>query len=541
MAFRLAFTQARSVVMALYVAALMGVSQPALGNAANARSLCAAAPEAPGCGTGQAECATCHTGAPSLNPYGSCLKDAIGRAGSVDAAIKAVMRNDCDGDGASNFDEFVSGTAPGVADESQKSRPGDDRSCDARGAGSGYNLCGYDHDYAYKRVYQDFCGISPTFEAFQEFKELPLTDKEQRIASTVDACMKSNFWRGKGGILWDMAGVKVRPLSVIKAGDDGGEIPLADYYDDYNLYIYHHVDDADVRGVLTANYYVTRRDGAETSYTPTENVPLTTKKAGVLAVTGSFYNSTQQFVPKDKRSGVLSTSWAQNGLTMFASIPRSTAAHFYRVYLGLDISKNQGLVEPGSNFRLVDYDNKDVTRPACAACHRSLDALTYPFTKYNGLTFQILGRDINSAGGFVGGAVGGTVSLPPFLASIVQGGSSAFGGDLLLLGEYNENRMKILAKMNATTEPNLASTPSSGFILGRPVNTLPEWGRVAANSNEYARQIVHDYWRQLIGEEPNAETEDEFESLVENLKTKHNYRVRNLLLDLVTRDAYGAP
>ncbi|MBM4252132.1 MAG: hypothetical protein FJ146_09190 [Deltaproteobacteria bacterium] len=541
MAVRWALALRGAIVAISCLSLWLGGSQPAFGNAANARSLCAAAPDAPGCGTGQASCTTCHTGAPSLNPYGRCLKDALARSRTIEAAAKAVMNQDCDGDGIVNLEEFASGTEPGVADQGQNTRAKDERNCDARGAGSGYNLCGYDPDYAFKKVNADFCGNSPTFEAYQEFKELPLTEKEQRIAATVDSCMKSNFWRGKGGILWDMAGVKVRPLTVVKAGDDGGEIPLADYYDDYNLYIYHHIDDADARGVLTANYYVTRRDGGTTAYTPTENVALNGKKPGVLAVTGSFYNNMQQFVPKDKRAGVLSTSWAQNGLTMFASIPRSTAAHFYRVYLGLDISKNQGLVEPGSNFRLVDYDNKDVTRPACAACHRSLDALTYPFTKYNGLTFQILGRDINTAGGFVGGAVGGSVMLPPFLAGIVQSGSSLVGGDLLLLGEYNENRMRILAKMNATTEPNLAATPSSGFILGQAVNSLPEWGRVAANSKEYARQIVLDYWRYLIGEEPNAETEDEFESLVENLKTKHNYRVRNLLLDLVTRDAYGAP
>ncbi len=520
---------------------LVGGSQSAWANTANARSLCKVSPDAPGCGTGQAECATCHTGAPALNPYGSCVKEAVARSGSMEAAIKAVMRSDCDGDGTVNSEEFASGTSPGSANDSQKARNLDERSCDARGAGTGYNLCGYDHDYAYKRVHRDFCGVSPTYEAFSEFKNLPLTDKEKRIAATANECMKSNFWRGKGGVLWDMAGIKVRPLTVVKAGDDGGEIPLADYHDDYNLYIYHHLDDADVRGVLTADYFVTRQDGAQTAYRPTENVALNPKKPGVLAVTSSFYGSNQQFVPKEKRSGVLSTAWAANGLTMFASIPRSTAAHFYRVYLGLDISKNQGLIEPGANFRLVDYDNKDVTRPACAACHRSLDALTYPFTKYNGLTFQILGRDINSAGGFVGGAVGGSVSLPPFLASIVQGGTSAFGGDLLLLGEYNENRMRILAKMNAATEPNLAATPSTGFLLGRPVSTLPEWGRVAANSNEYARQIVHDYWKLLVGEEPTADTEDDFEALVDNLKTKHNYRVRDMLLEMIARDAYGAP
>ena len=510
-------------------------------NAANAKALCAVMPDAAACSGGQASCATCHTGAPALNAYGQCLKDAMSKSSGVEEALQKIMRQDCDGDGVSNSDELTAGTSPGQADQGRGDAAVDQWSCEDRGAGSGYNLCGYDHDFAFKRVYQNFCGVSPSFEVFNQFKQQSVSEKERQIAETASECMKSNFWRGKGGIIWDMAGVKVRPLSVIKTGDDAGDIPLADYYDDYNLYIYHQLDDADVRGVLTANYYITRRDGPTTTYNVVDSIPLNPKKPGVLAVTSSFYNNTQQFVPKDKRAGVLSTSWTQIGLTMFASIPRSTAAHFYRVYLGLDISKNEGLVDPGANFNLVDYDSKDVTRPACAACHRSLDALAYPFTRYNGLTFQILGKDINSAGGFVGGAVGGSVSLPPFLASVVSAGSSAFGGDLLLLGEYSDNRIKILSKMNAAIEPNLAGTPSAGAILGRSVSSLPEWGRVAANSNEFARNTVLDYWHLLIGTEPDGETQAEFDSLVENLKTKHNYRVREMLLDLITRDAYGAP
>jgi hypothetical protein len=70
---------------------------------------------------------------------------------------------------------------------------------------------------------------------------------------------------------------------------------------------------------------------------------------------------------------------------------------------------------------------------------------------------------------------------------------------------------------------------------------LPEWGRVAANSNEFARKTVLDYWMLLIGTEPDGETQADFDSLVENLKTKHKYHVREMLLDLITRDAYGAP
>ena len=68
---------------------------------------------------------------------------------------------------------------------------------------------------------------------------------------------------------------------------------------------------------------------------------------------------------------------------MFTSIPRTSAAQAYRAYLGYDISKMEGLQavvdEP------VDYDAKGVEAPDCAVCHRTLDPLTYPFSRYDGL------------------------------------------------------------------------------------------------------------------------------------------------------------
>jgi hypothetical protein len=535
-------------LVCMTVICLLGWLSQAAGvraNPANATALCAVVPNAPAChGGAQADCATCHTGAPALNAYGTCLKAAIAHSSSVENAISQIMNTDCDGDGRSNGDELKAGTNPGIPDATSGANAAPSTaqgSCQARSTASGWNLCGYDYTYAYKRVFQDFCASSPTFAAISQFKQQPDATKPQIIAQAAANCMQTNAWRGKGGLLWDMAAIKVRPLAVIKSGDDGGDIPLADYYDDYNLYIYHQLDDADVRGVFTADYYVTRQDGQTTDYTVVDEVPLNPLKPGVLAVTASFYNGVQQFVPKEKRAGVLSTAWTGIGLSMFASIPRTTAAHFYRVYLGLDISKSQGLSDPGNDFQLVDYDNKGVTKPACAACHRTLDALAYPFTTYNGLTFNILGKDINTAGGFIGGAVDGNVSLPPFLASIVSTGSKVFGSNMLLLGEYNENRIKILSGMNAGTEPNLAATPSHGSILGRNVTNLQEWAEVAANSDEFAKQVVLDYWRFLIGEDPNPQTQSDFDALVENLKTKHNYRVKEMLLDLIARNVYGAP
>jgi hypothetical protein len=52
-------------------------------------------------------------------------------------------------------------------------------------------------------------------------------------------------------------------------------------------------------------------------------------------------------------------------------------------YLGLDIAKQEGLYSVASEPQ--DYDAKGVTAKECAACHATLDPLTYPFRNYNGI------------------------------------------------------------------------------------------------------------------------------------------------------------
>ena len=69
--------------------------------------------------------------------------------------------------------------------------------------------------------------------------------------------------------------------------------------------------------------------------------------------------------------------------TMFTSIPRTTAAQAYRAFLGYDIAKLEGLWPVAGEP--ADYDNKGVGAPACAGCHATLDPLTYPFSRYEGI------------------------------------------------------------------------------------------------------------------------------------------------------------
>ena len=66
-------------------------------------------------------------------------------------------------------------------------------------------------------------------------------------------------------------------------------------------------------------------------------------------------------------------------------MPRTTAAQAYRAYLGLDIARSEGLIPPDDE-ELIDYDEKGITDPKCSVCHTTLDPLSYPFSRYNGIS-----------------------------------------------------------------------------------------------------------------------------------------------------------
>ena len=48
-------------------------------------------------------------------------------------------------------------------------------------------------------------------------------------------------------MLWNLANAKILPESSLKSGDGAADITLADYEDDYNLFVYINTDDRDVR------------------------------------------------------------------------------------------------------------------------------------------------------------------------------------------------------------------------------------------------------------------------------------------------------
>jgi hypothetical protein len=198
---------------------------------------------------------------------------------------------------------------------------------------------------------------------------------------------------------------------------------------------------------------------------------------------------------KARRAGIITTRWFLVINTMFTALPRLTASQTYRAFLGLDIAKLEGLYpvegEP------VDYDGKGVRRPACARCHSTLDPLSYVFRNYNGLT---------------GGKPYRAIYVPDRLELAFQGEG-----------------------------PRIGETPEAGVIFGEPVADLRAWAAVAANSDAFAEKTVLDYWRLLLGREPNGDEQSEFSQLWRDLRGRHDYRVERMLHDLVKTRAYGVP
>jgi hypothetical protein len=467
------------------------LSQPAAAKPPAPMAFCHSYPEAKACNTGFADCTACHTAPPARNAFGMQISEKLAPGQPrplsdedflkyLPAALKAVEDLDADGDGYSNFVEIMAGTQ--TADAGSVPRTLACASDDAtRAADAQWNVCTYDAAYAFKKVHMDVCGSSPSRTEMDSFRKI--TDEKAklaRISDALDECLNSPYWLGKDGVIWNLANAKIRPAHAVKSGDNPGPVPLGDYDDDYNLFSWANSDDHDVRDLLTAQYFVKR----------TGPVTLEQISESELAARP---RDTRQPVPPEKRVGMISTRWFGAVHTMFTSIPRTTAAQAYRAYLGFDIAKMQGLNtvphEP------ADYDIKGVGAPQCAVCHATLDPLAYPFTRYNG----------------------------------ISGGYS-----------YDENRLKDYVRVDG---PRVAEAPAAGMILGQPVADLREWGRVAANSDAFAMKVTYDYWKLLIGREPDVNDQPEYTRMWRGLKsaTTYNYRVEKMLHDLVLTSAYGRP
>lgn len=461
-------------------------------------AFCAHYPDAPACADGMALCVTCHTSPPGRNVFGLQIEQAllVGEPRPIDddqflaglpAALTAIEARDADADGFDNLEELLAGTSPADA----LSRPIEGQ-CPRDIAANGWDVCNYDHTYVFRKLHLDFCGHSPTRDAVDDFGARE--DQLAALHEALDTCLDTEFWRGRDGVIWNLANRKIGPLQSIKAGEGAGDIPLADYFDDYAFFVYTQTDDRDTRDVLIGNYFVRHtggRDGEPTTYTIFES-------NGIADLTDRQGRLTVQLVNRQNRAGLITHRWFLMSNIMFTGMPRTAAAQVYRAFLGHDLARLEGLApvvgEP------VDYDAKGVAAPECARCHSTLDPLTYPFTRYEG----------------------------------IQGGSGGFR----IPFSYNPSRMEAFVE---TDGPGMADVPEAGMLFGQPVRNLVEWSRVAAETDDFARATVLDYWRLLVGEDPRTEELPEFDTLWQGLKTTHEYRIERLLHALIETEAYGVP
>ena len=444
---------------------------------------CATYPDAPACSAGVVSCSYCHTRseAPATwNAYGESIRQDLlpgaprplddgAFASALPAALALIADADADADGAANEAEILGGSLPGDA----KSHP-PEGVCPAEVAGFDYAVCQYDARYVLRKLSLDFCGQSPTMEALAELEAASAADRPKLLDAALDACLNSEFWRGKDGALWKLAHRKIRPIASVKSGDHPGVIPLADYDDDYALFVYTQIDDHDAREVLTASYFVARSDGPPTTYARVDD------KQG-------------QILEPGRRAGMITSAWFLVSNVMFTPLARTAAAQAYRAHLGFDIARQEGLHPVAGEPK--DHDAKGVGAPACAACHSTLDPLTYPFRNYNGLG---------------------------------KGGR----------GAYIDDRIE---KHYADEAPDITSIPEAGSVLGQPVSNLVEWAQVGAESDAFAAATVMDYWMLAFGAPPTPRQASDFQTLWKTFKTEDAYSVARLLHHLIHTEAYGAP
>ncbi|MCY1044828.1 hypothetical protein OV208_26165 [Corallococcus sp. bb12-1] len=354
----------------LLLGLLLGVATPAVAKPNGPGLFCAEYPTAPACQGTQPACTYCHVTPPQRNAYGSALETWLlpgsprplsdaDFAQALPAALRAIASEDTDGDKAPNQFEIEQGSLPGDATSVPPS------GICGGGENPQFKVCQYDTRFVYRRMLSDFCGVSPTYAQVQTFLELGTEDlKRAFIDQELDRCLKSDFWRGKHGQLWKVAHPKIRPVGSIKSGEDAGQIPLADYYDDYALFTWSQTDDHDAREVLTARYFVKRSGTNPTTY-------------------ASVNTLSSQTVDAAHRAGNMTSAWTLTSFVMFTALPRNAASQMYRAYLGLDIAKQEGLHSVANEPR--DYDAKGVKAEQCAACHATLDPLAYPYRNYNGI------------------------------------------------------------------------------------------------------------------------------------------------------------
>jgi len=433
---------------------------------------CATYADSPLCASATVACTTCHVaaGPPSRNEFGQDV-DAARASGvpfdeALPDALHAVEPLDSDGDGLDNLAEITLGSLPGLdaAIEPECSSP------QTVFDNPWYRVGEYDPEFALKRVMLDFCGRSPRYEERAAFVEHH--DPVGRLSEVLDLCLRSPYWQEAQR---EMAIGVVRPV-----GPSTDVNILGNWEWDVRLFMYATSGDRDAADLLSADYFV-----VEDPPLSGRLVPIDEPRDGSEAYA--------QPLPSEDRFGLITTRYSLAMRVMFAPMPRTLAAHYYRELLGLDIARSEGLFpidEADGAYPWpapLDVDSKGVWQEACAGCHSTLDGLSYPWIRYNGID--------------------------------LDGGSTA----VLVEGRAED--------LVPTTD---------GWIFGEPVSGPAEWVDAAVRSDAFAEQLTSLYWRALFRREPMSCEADEFDMLWTDFRDGGR-NVEDLLRALVLTDTYGTP
>ena len=336
----------------------------------------------------------------------------------------------------------------------------------------------YDFEHALRRVMVLYCGRSPSYDELADFRAPGGIDASSGERYQALHQTLEDCLRSDYWLaqgLPRLADPRIRPISAIGAQSPVG-IVIADYAWDYRLFVYVMTGDRDVRDLLLADYHVVL--GADGKLTPVD---------GPVASPGGASAPGGQPLDPARRAGMITTQWFLALNTMGTALPRTSAAQAYRAYLGADIAQQQGLIPVAGEP--VDVDRKGVAERQCAICHSTLDPLSYAFARYEG------------APGAAGPA-----------------------------GVYNDGRP-------GQWIPDWSD--NQGVLLGQPVDSLVDWAVLAAESDEFKRNIVDMLFQHALERAPSPGEQPAFQAIWRQLPDD-GWSANRTIHRIVDTNAFGA-
>jgi hypothetical protein len=468
--------------------------------------VCEKWPDIHDCQGAMPQCSMCHTttsGQVGWNTFGyqffgadtsgcsgenrwACIRDCFDPHLRAQLDAIAAAPGDSDGDCVDDVTELLLGTDPVDADEHPWAPfvPADP----AGEENSYYAVGAHDWRFAYRRVKATFCGLSPTYDEVQALEAMSGTERQIATHEALDTCLSSAYWLLLA--LPRMADARIRPIKEVSADGSGQVARLGDYNDDYLLFSWALSGDHDARELLLADHHV--------RLNPSSTVPGDV----LLPYDGPGPGpSPSQPLDKAHRAGMITTQWFMIVNTMFSEVPRTSAAHAMRSYLGMDIAKSEGM-DPIAGEPL-DVDNKGVEAEPCSHCHSTLDPLSYAFAEYEGIA--------------LGGGDNG--SYDPARADAIFEAAGLSDAERPLPALFGET----IAWEQSTGSPLVA------------------WAELAANSDAFKRTIASMLFTYALGRDPAPDEAAEFTDWWTQWGLDDGYSANELLHDLIDLQAFGAP